>query len=189
MTKIALFGRSWHQDVSVWCSSSKQKCATLAGQSWTTTLPIHSYKCVQLLHVHTHTTLSFGSEPLLAWRQCHWLFWEVIQRVVSKDESDVSISYHLLASGRALLAVGSEDCSVCLLDVCPLDKAPLKVLHNLQGHISSVKALTSSSSSGSSGSSTGPDGGRSLLFSGGARASLKVWSVGGKHSGGVVCWR
>ena len=82
--------------------------------------------------------------------------------------------YHSVESaglGRALVAVGSEDCSICLLRVCP-DKVPspgsssLEVLCMLQGHISSVKALSSSHA------------GRTLLFSGGSRASLKVWSVG-----------
>ena len=67
--------------------------------------------------------------------------------------------------------MGSEDCSVCLLRVCPDEGdggGSLEVLHMLQGHVSSVKALTSSSSE--------PD--NTLLFSGGSRASLKVWSVG-----------
>lgn len=73
--------------------------------------------------------------------------------------------------GRALVAVGSEDCNVCLLHVCP-DKVSsagsLEVLHMLQGHVSSVRALSMCSSCT----------GRILLFSGGSRASLKVWSVG-----------
>lgn len=75
--------------------------------------------------------------------------------------------------GKALVAVGSEDCSICLLRLCLEESLSprgncLEVLHTLQGHVSSVKALDTSSSSS----------GKLLLFSGGARASLKVWSVG-----------
>ena len=51
------------------------------------------------------------------------------------------------------------------------DCASIHVLNNLQGHISSVRALTSSQSSCQQQSK--------LLFSGGARASLKVWLVPG----------
>lgn len=67
------------------------------------------------------------------------------------------------------MAVGSEDCSICLLKLCPeavSQPGSLEVVHSLQGHVSSVKALSSSCCE------------RILLFSGGARASLKVWSVG-----------
>lgn len=71
----------------------------------------------------------------------------------------------LCLSGRGLLAVGSEDCTVCLLRLHPASDA-LEVSHTLQGHASSVKALSVSRSA------------RHLLFSGGARASLKVWSIG-----------
>ncbi len=74
-----------------------------------------------------------------------------------------------LPFGEALVAVGSEDCSICLLKVhSETDNLcdSLEVRHTLQGHVSSVKALSSSSST------------RTLLFSGGARARLKVWSIG-----------
>jgi WD40 repeat protein len=68
------------------------------------------------------------------------------------------------------VAVGSEDCSVCLVRVHPVatshSGASLEVLCTLQGHTSSVRALCTSRAT------------RSLLFSGGARASLKVWSIG-----------
>ena len=71
--------------------------------------------------------------------------------------------------GRALVAVGSEDSSICLVRVCPHrlpSPGSLEVLHMLQGHASSVKALCSSRAD------------KILLFSGGSRASLKVWTVG-----------
>ena len=67
------------------------------------------------------------------------------------------------------MAVGSEDCTVSLVRICPgsVDATQcIKVVRTLQGHISSVRAL---------GCSNGVD--RKLLFSGGARASLKVWSI------------
>lgn len=75
------------------------------------------------------------------------------------------------------MAVGGEDCNVCLVRVQPdsssggsCSDGSLRVTHSLQGHASSVRALSTSFSSSSSS--------KRLLFSGGARASLKVWSVG-----------
>lgn len=53
---------------------------------------------------------------------------------------------------------GSDDSTQCI-----------KVMKTLQGHISSVRALSCSLS--------GKGEGKRLLFSGGARASLKVWCV------------
>lgn len=70
-----------------------------------------------------------------------------------------------LCAGDLLLAIGSEDCSVCLVGVSP-QNSTLHVLKTLTGHLSTVKAL--SSSRGSRGV---------VLFSGGARASLKAWLV------------
>jgi len=64
-----------------------------------------------------------------------------------------------------LFAAGSEDSSIALVTVAPLC-SKLTVLKFLTGHLSSVKALASSQ---------GCNG--SLLFSGGARASLKAWSI------------
>lgn len=59
---------------------------------------------------------------------------------------------------------------MCLLRLYPTESLPggatLQVAHTLQGHTSSVRALSASRSA------------RRLLFSGGARASLKVWSIG-----------
>lgn len=78
----------------------------------------------------------------------------------------------IAAAGRHLVAVGSEDCSVSLVRICPGcdDNAEcIKVVKTLQGHISSVRALSCSVS--------GNGEGKKLLFSGGARASLKVWSI------------
>ena len=78
-------------------------------------------------------------------------------------------------TGNHLVAVGSEDCTVSLVRLRPgrsENTAPcIKVVATLQGHISSVRALSCSQSDRSGGSNR-------LLFSGGARASLKVWSVG-----------
>ena len=71
------------------------------------------------------------------------------------------------------MAVGSEDCTVSLVRICPGCEDTtqcIKVVKTLQGHISSVKALSCSVS--------GKDEDKKLLFSGGARASLKVWSIG-----------
>ena len=76
-------------------------------------------------------------------------------------------------TGSHLVAVGSEDCTVSLVRLCPRSEDTtqcIKVVATLQGHISSVRALSCSPSVRSDG--------RRLLFSGGARASLKVWSVG-----------
>lgn len=70
------------------------------------------------------------------------------------------------------MAVGSEDCSVSLVRICPGCEETtecIKVVKTLQGHISSVRALSCSVS--------GNGEGKKLLFSGGARASLKVWSI------------
>ena len=70
------------------------------------------------------------------------------------------------------MAVGSEDCSVSLVRICPGCEDTtecIKVVKTLQGHISTVRALSSSVS--------GNGEGKKLLFSGGARASLKVWSI------------
>ena len=72
--------------------------------------------------------------------------------------------------GNHLVAVGSEDCSVTLARICPGRKNNIKVIRTLQGHISSVRALSSSVGV------RGED--KKLLFSGGARASLKVWCIG-----------
>ena len=72
-------------------------------------------------------------------------------------------------AGRHLVAVGSEDCTVSLVKICPGFEDPsgcIEVVRTLQGHISSVRALCCSN---------GAD--KNLLFSGGARASLKVWSI------------
>ena len=72
--------------------------------------------------------------------------------------------------GSALVAVGSEDCNICLLRVCSDEVSSpnsLQVLQTLQGHVSSVKALSCSSC-----------GEKKLLFSGGSRASVKVWTIG-----------
>ena len=71
------------------------------------------------------------------------------------------------------MAVGSEDCSLCLLSLQPSsdgDSLDVSERRFLQGHISTVRAL-----------STSPSGQRShtLLFSGGGRASLKVWKIRG----------
>jgi WD40 repeat protein len=82
-------------------------------------------------------------------------------------------------TGCGLVAVGSEDCSLCLLSLQPSsdsDSLDVSERRFLQGHISTVRAL-----------STSPSGRRShtLLFSGGARASLKVWKIRvGEVSGG-----
>lgn len=75
----------------------------------------------------------------------------------------------LCSAGELLLAVGSEDCTIALVAASPHTRPSL--LATLTGHLSSVKALTSSQ---------GHHG--QLLFSGGARASLKAWSIpSGKH--------
>ena len=57
---------------------------------------------------------------------------------------------------------------MCLVAISPLNSF-LRVLKTLTGHLSSVKALSSSESF------LGKD--RKILFSGGARASLKAWSL------------
>lgn len=74
---------------------------------------------------------------------------------------EVGFSIH---TGSVLLALGSEDTSVTLLSATPHSR-PV-VLTTLTGHLSSVRALSSSPC---------PNG--LLLFSGGARASLKAWSI------------
>ncbi len=75
----------------------------------------------------------------------------------------------LCSAGELLLAVGSEDCTIALVAASPHTRPSL--LATLTGHLSSVKALTSSQ---------GHHG--QLLFSGGARASLKAWNIpSGKH--------
>lgn len=77
-------------------------------------------------------------------------------------------------AGSHLVAVSSEDCTVSLVRLCPQNEDTtqcIKVVDVLQGHISSVRALSCSPSGRS-------DAKRQLLFSGGARASLKVWCVG-----------
>lgn len=74
-----------------------------------------------------------------------------------------------------MIAVGSEDCSVCLLSLqpsCDGRSVALKTERFVQGHISSVRALSTSQSV------QGPPH-QILLFSGGARASLKVWKIHG----------
>ena len=60
------------------------------------------------------------------------------------------------------------------------DYRSVGVLTTLQGHISSVKALSSSPSH--LGSSC------KLLFSGGARASLKVWLITSKYIASEICF-
>ena len=67
-----------------------------------------------------------------------------------------------------LVAVGSEDCSIGVysLPATAVAKSSIEPVLTLQGHVSAVKALSRSWS---------PH--RQLLFSGGGRASLKVWSV------------
>lgn len=80
--------------------------------------------------------------------------------------------------GSAVIAVGSEDCSVCLLSLHPSPDGhslAVKTERFIQGHISSVRAL------GTSRSVQGPPH-QILLFSGGARASLKVWKIHGMVS-------
>lgn len=75
------------------------------------------------------------------------------------------------------MAIGSEDCTVSLVRICPGSEDVtqcIKVVKTLQGHISSVRALSCSVS--------GIDKDKKILFSGGARASLKVWSIG-LHAG------
>ena len=79
----------------------------------------------------------------------------------------------LQCTGSHLVAVGSEDCTVSLVRLCPGSEDTtrcIKVVGTLQGHISSVRALSCSPS--------GRNDGNRLLFSGGARASLKAWNVG-----------
>ena len=79
--------------------------------------------------------------------------------------------YILQCTGRHLVAVGSEDCTISLVRLCPGSATQyIKVVATLQGHISSVRALSCSPS--------GWSDGNKLLFSGGARASLKVWGIG-----------
>ena len=73
-------------------------------------------------------------------------------------------NYTVYYIGELLLAVGSEDCTIALVAASPHSRP--SVLTTLTGHLSSVKALTSSQ---------GHYG--QLLFSGGARASLKAWSI------------
>ena len=71
-----------------------------------------------------------------------------------------------------MVAVGSEDSSICLLSLrSSSDSGSLAVKSErfIQGHISSVRALSTSSSV--------QGGGSRLLFSGGARASLKAWRI------------
>ena len=73
--------------------------------------------------------------------------------------------------GSAVAAVGSEDCCVCLVSLQPSSDGymmAMKAEKFVQGHISSVRALSTSQSM------RGP-----LLFSGGAKASLKVWKING----------
>ena len=75
-----------------------------------------------------------------------------------------------------MVAVGSEDCSVCLVNLLPSPDGHtlgVKTERFLQGHISSVRALSTSQST------QGPLH-QTLLFSGGARASLKVWKINGE---------
>ena len=70
--------------------------------------------------------------------------------------------------------MGSEDCTVCLLSLQPSPDGhslAVRVRRFVQGHISSVRALSTSLSS------RPPL--QQLLFSGGARASVKVWKVNG----------
>ena len=66
------------------------------------------------------------------------------------------------------LCPGSKDTTQCI-----------KVVTTLQGHISSVRALSCSPS--------GRSDGKRLLFSGGARASLKVWCIGPGRRNIYVC--
>ena len=77
--------------------------------------------------------------------------------------------------GSAVAAVGSEDCSVCLVNLQPSSGGhtlAMKTEKFIQGHISSVRALSTSRSMRGLLHQT-------LLFSGGARASLKVWKING----------
>ena len=57
---------------------------------------------------------------------------------------------------------------MCLAAISPFNSS-LRVLKTLTGHLSSVKALSSSESFLRIN--------RKILFSGGARASLKAWSI------------
>ena len=75
-----------------------------------------------------------------------------------------------------MVAVGSEDCSICLLSLQPDPEGrslAVKTERFVQGHISSVRALSTSQSAQESTH-------QQLLFSGGARASLKVWRIHGR---------
>lgn len=126
--------------------------------------------------------------------------------VISHITLGLCVCLHCMHTGGGLVAVGSEDCTICLLalqpsrilhsqviaiqdyitlimnmSVCALHSlthaadtgyCSLRVMKVLQGHISSVKALSSSRSCVSDSCK--------LLFSGGARASLKVWQILGK---------
>jgi len=66
-----------------------------------------------------------------------------------------------------LVAVGSEDCSIGVYSLpAAAEKLFIEPVLILEGHTSAVKALSSSWSPY-----------RQLLFSGGGRASLKVWSI------------
>ena len=77
--------------------------------------------------------------------------------------------------------MGSEDTNINLLRLHPreiLHDISLDLIHTIQGHVSSVKALSCSQSSD-----------KSLLFSGGARASLKVWSISVSEQGKFRVYR
>ena len=76
-----------------------------------------------------------------------------------------------------MVAVGSEDTTICLLNLQSSSDGCSVALKNerfVHGHISSVRALSTSPS----------NHGRchTLMFSGGARASLKVWRINGKKT-------
>ena len=74
------------------------------------------------------------------------------------------------ADGSGLIAVGSEECTICILRVeIPSGESSMSIrcIQTLQGHLSSVRALASTPSG------LHPD--HKLLFSGGARASVKAW--------------
>lgn len=81
------------------------------------------------------------------------------------------VSWYALYIGcmYSFLAVGSEDCDISIVKIHPQSHVPIQVVRTLQGHVSSVRALSCSSSS--------CDSRKRLLFSGGARASLKAWSI------------
>jgi hypothetical protein len=101
----------------------------------------------------------------------------VLQRgFVGREAVCLQIVHSDPVTGGAVVAVGSEDCSVCLLNLQPssdghsLDISRTRFIH---GHISTVRALSTSPSRREN---------HTLLFSGGARASLKTWNITGGES-------